>query len=131
MFRMYESLDFVYTPVEDARAAAQEFERLGAAYQWRVRAFGTVVACVRLAEVGPAILLAEHLHERQPILVFRVADYHAAVAELRAAGVEELLKSGIPHGPLASFRGPAGGRVAVYELTRPEAVNRFDGRFDD
>jgi hypothetical protein len=128
---VYESLDFVYTPVEDARVAAEEYQRLGAAYLWRVRAFGTVVACVRMAETGPAILLAEHLHEQQPILVYRVGDYGAAVAALRAAGLDELLESGIPHGPLASFRGPAGGRIAVYELTRPEAVNRFDGRFDD
>jgi hypothetical protein len=128
---VYESLDFVYTAVEDAGAAAAEYQRLGAAYLWRVRAFGTVVACVRMAETGPAILLAEHLHEPEPILVYRVADYGAAVAALRAAGVEELRESGIPHGPLASFRGPAGGRIAVYEVTRPEAVHRFDGRFDE
>src|SRR5436305_14247057 len=107
MSRVYESLDFVYTPVDDARAAAEAYERLGAAYLWRVRAFGTVVACVRLAATGPAILLAEHLHESQPILVFRVADSHAAVAALRAAGAEALLASGLPPGPLASLRGPA------------------------
>jgi hypothetical protein len=128
---VYESLDFVYAPVADARAAAEAYQLLGAAYLWRVRAFGTVVACVRMAETGPAILLAEHLNEPEPILVYRVADYGAAVAALRAAGVEELLESGIPHGPLASFRGPAGGRIAVYELRRPEAVHRFDGRFDE
>jgi len=128
---VYESLDFVYTPTENALEAARAYERLGGQYLWRVRAFGTVVACVRLDENGPAILLAEHLHEPAPILVYRVADYPAAVAELLAAGVEELLESGIPHGPLASFRGPTGGRIAVYELTRPEAVDRFDGRFDD
>ena len=84
-----------------------------------------------MAETGPAILLAEHLHEPEPILVYRVVDYGAAVAALRAAGVEELRESGIPHGPLASFSGPGGGRIAVYELTRPEAVHRFDGRFDE
>ena len=128
---MFESLDFVYTPVEDAAAAAAAYERIGGTYVWRVRAFGTVVACIRMAGEGPPILLAEHLHEQQPVLVYRVADYEAAVAALREAGVDDLLESGIPHGPLASWRGPTGGRIAVYELTRPEAVQRFDGRFDE
>ena len=128
---MFESLDFLYTPVEDAAAVARAYEKLGATYLWRVRAFGTVVACVRLSESGPAVLLAEHLHESCAIPVYRVPDYGAAVAELRAAGVRELLESGIPHGPLASWRAPAGGRIALYELTRPEAEHRFDGRFDD
>jgi hypothetical protein len=98
---------------------------------WRVRAFGTVVACIRMAGEGPAILLAEHLHESQPILVYRVPDYEAAVAALRQAEVDDLREAGIPHGPLASWRAPTGGRIAVYELTRPEAVQRFDGRFDE
>ena len=128
---MFDSLDFLYTPVEDAAEAAAAYERIGGRHAWRVRAFGTVVACVRMTEEGPAILLAEHLHETQPIPVYRVADYEAAVAALRSAGVEDLQEAGIPHGPLASWRAPTGGRIAVYELTRPEAVHRFDGRFDD
>jgi len=45
--------------------------------------------------------------------------------------VEELHGTGIPHGPLAVFRAPGGARTGVYELTRPEAVHRFDGRYDE
>ena len=43
----------------------------------------------------------------------------------------ELHELEIPHGPLASFRAPGGTRLAVYELKRPGAAARFDGRIDD
>jgi hypothetical protein len=36
----------------------------------------------------------------------------------------------IPHGPVCSFRAPGGHRLAVYELTRPEAEEHFAGRRD-
>ena len=91
---------------------------------------GTVVACLRVAGEGPAILLTDHLEGDVPILVYRVGDYGAVVGRLRAAG-RELRELEIPHGPCASFEAPGGQRVAVYELTRPGAVGRFDGRIDD
>ena len=106
---MFGSLDFVYTPVEDVVAASDRYvEVLGATLVWRVRAMGTVVACLRVAEAGPAILLTDHLEGDEPILVYRVADYAATVATLRAEGVSELHELEIPHGPLASFRAPGG-----------------------
>jgi hypothetical protein len=36
----------------------------------------------------------------------------------------------IPHGPVCSFTTPGGHRLAVYELTRPEAEEHFAGRRD-
>jgi hypothetical protein len=36
----------------------------------------------------------------------------------------------IPHGPCCSFRTPGGHRFALYQLTRPEAANHFEGRRD-
>jgi hypothetical protein len=36
----------------------------------------------------------------------------------------------IPHGPICSFRTPGGHRIAIYQLTRPEAGNHFEGRRD-
>jgi hypothetical protein len=33
-------------------------------------------------------------------------------------------------GPCCSFRTPGGHRIAVYQLTRPEATAHFDGRRD-
>jgi hypothetical protein len=126
-----ESLDFLYVPTADVDAAARDYvDRLGATLVWKVRGTGTVVACLRVSAEGPLVLLSGHLEGEQPILVYRVADYAAAVASLRAAGtaVRELE---IPHGPCASFRAPGGQRCAVYELTRPGAAGHFDGRFDE
>ena len=65
-----------------------------------------------------------------PILIYRVDDYAAAVAQLRAAGVLELHELEIPHGPCASFRALGGQRLAVYELVRPHADEHFAGRID-
>jgi hypothetical protein len=90
----------------------------------------TVVACLHVSDAGPLILLSGHLEGESPILVYRVADYESAVAELRAAGTE-LRELEIPHGPCASFRAPGGQRLAVYELVRPNANEFFAGRFDD
>ena len=99
--------------------------------RWKVRGMGTVVACVSVAGDGPAILLSGHLDGQVPVLIYRVADYAATVAGLRAAGVDELHELEIPHGPCASFRAAGGQRYAVYELVRPEAATHFDGRIDD
>jgi NADH-quinone oxidoreductase subunit A len=118
---VFLSLDFVYVPTDDVDAAAGQYtESLGARLRWRVRALGTTVACLQVAESGPDILLAGHLGGSVPILIYRVPDYRAAVAELRAQGVDDLREVEIPHGPCATFRAVGGQRLAVYELTRPE-----------
>ena len=128
---MLESLDFVYVPAADVDAEAQRYvEDLGARLAWRVRGMGTVVACLRLAEGGPDLLLSGHLDGTTPILIYRVSSYAEAVTRLRARRVE-LRELEIPHGPCASFRAAGGQRFAVYELTRPEAARHFEGRMDD
>jgi hypothetical protein len=90
----------------------------------------TTVSCLTVSGVGPALLLAGHLSPGPPILVYRVADYAAAVAELRAGGALDLHEIEIPPGPCATFHTASGERLAVYELTRPEVAERFDGRVD-
>ena len=129
---MFESLDFVYVPTEDVDESARQYvEDLGAELVWKVRGMETVVACLRVANAGPAILLSGHLEGPIPILIYRVADYDSAVARLRAAGVGELHEIEIPHGPCASFTVAGGQRLALYELTRPQMEEHFAGRFDD
>jgi hypothetical protein len=76
------------------------------------------------------VLLAGHLEGEAPILVYRVADYRAAVARLRDAGAVCLRELEIPHGPCASFRLGEHQRLAVYELVRPGVDERFAGRID-
>jgi hypothetical protein len=127
---MFASLDFVYTPTRDVDAAVTHYvDTLGAQLCWKVRAMATTVAAVRVSEEGPLVLLAGHLAGDTPVLVYRVDDYRATTAALRAGGVE-LDELEIPHGPCAGFRAEGGQRLAVYELTRPEATTHFDGRTD-
>src|SRR5690242_18531257 len=81
---------------------------------------GTTVACLRVGETGPAILLAGHLQGQGAILVYRVPDYAATVAQLRARNlaVHELE---IPPGPCATFTMEAGRgtrSTSLYGLTR-------------
>jgi hypothetical protein len=112
------------------KAAQHHVEALGAELVWKVRGMGTTVACLRMGESGPAILLSGHLGGGSPILVYRVKDYAAAIRELRARGIG-LHELEIPHGPCASFTAEGGQRYAVYQLVRPQAVHLFDGRVDD
>jgi hypothetical protein len=128
---LFESLDFVYVPTEDVDASARRYvDSLAAELVWKVRGMGTVVACLRVSGGGPHILLSGHLEGERPILVYRVADYAATVVHLRAAGLHPH-ELEIPHGPCASFDAPGGQRFAVYELTRPDAAQHFDGRIDE
>jgi catechol 2,3-dioxygenase-like lactoylglutathione lyase family enzyme len=118
-------------PTDDVDATARRYvEELGAELVWNIHAMGTAVARLRVSDDGPAILLSGHLDGTAPILVYRVDDYASAVAALRAADAAELHEIEIPHGPCATFRAPGGQRLAVYELTRPEADRRFAGRID-
>lgn len=129
---MFLSLDFLYTPTTDVDAAvAQAVAAFGGEHEWKVRAMDTVVACVRVSETGPRILFTEHLDGTMPILVYRVASYDDALAQLREADITEIRELGIPHGPCAAFHTANGQELAVYELARPEALTYFDGRFDD
>src|SRR3954471_9298769 len=123
--RLIEQLDFIYMPTTDA-ARDLGFYRdvLGAEIVFAIGAFGTRVARVDLGG-GPALLLAEHLEGEAPVLVYRVDDLDGAVADLE---VDERFE--LPHGPVAALRAPGGRRLALYELTRPEAEERLAGRYD-
>jgi catechol 2,3-dioxygenase-like lactoylglutathione lyase family enzyme len=128
---MFESLDYVYVPTDDVDATARSYvDHLGAELVWKVRGMATTVACVRVTGDGPAILLSGHLEGPEPILVYRVADYAAALAALRAAGATDVHELEIPQGPCASMYAPGGLRLAVYQLVRPGVIETFAGRFD-
>ena len=99
--------------------------RLGAVLEWRVAAMGTVVAAVRVAD-GRSCCSPITCGE-SPIAIYRVADYGAAVARLRALEVGEVREVEIPPGPCATFS-LAGARLGVYELTRPQAGEHLAAR---
>ena len=118
-------------PSADVAADVRHFtDVLGARLGFAIEAFGTRVAMVHLTESPPAILLAGHLEGERPILVFRVADLDRAVAAVEERGFEAGERFGIPHGPGCMLDAPGGQRMALYELTRPEAAERLAGRRD-
>jgi hypothetical protein len=125
------SLDFLYMPSADVATDAEYFTRvLGAELVFAIEAFGTRVAMVRFGKGDPDLLLAGHLAGERPILVYRVDDLDLAVAALQDRGCDPGPRFGIPHGPACEFQTPGGHRIAIYELTRPEAPMRLAGRRD-
>ena len=105
-------------------------EVLGGEVAFAIEAFDTRVAEVRLAAGGPRLLLADHLEAGASVLVYRVGDFEAAVAQLEQRGLAMDARFGIPPGPCAVFDAPGGQRLGIYELTRPDADARFAGRHD-
>jgi hypothetical protein len=127
---VFGSLDYIHVPAADVDGEVQRYaETLGAELIWKIRGMGTTVACLRVGEPGPAILLSGHLRGTSAILVYRVHDYAATVRQLRQRSVT-VHELEIPHGPCATFTMESGQRYAVYQLVRPEAVHLFDGRID-
>ena len=128
---LFEQLDFIYMPSSDAAADVRYFtEVLGAKLAFAVEGMGTRVAMVELTERPPHILLAEHLEGDQPVMVYRVADLAPALEQLTSRGWKRGHTLEIPHGPVCSFITPGGHRLAIYQLTRPEAGDHFVGRRD-
>jgi hypothetical protein len=126
-----ERLDFLYVPSRDVAADLGYFtEVLGGRVVFAIQATGTRVAAVRLTEQPPLVLLADHLEGERPILVYRVPDLGAAMADLEARGWRRQHTLEIPHGPCCSFQTPGGHRVALYQLSRPEVAAHFEGRRD-
>ena len=103
---------------------------LGGRVVFAIDSMGTRVAAVRLTEDPPLVLLTDHLEGDRPILVYRVPDLEAALTQLEGRGWRREHTFEIPHGPICSFAGPGGHRVAVYQLTRPEVAAHFEGRRD-
>ena len=128
---IFEGLDFIYMPSADVAGDVRYFtDVLGARLVFAVEGMGTRVAMVEFTDQPPRILLAGHLEGERPVLVYRVADIEHAMRELAARGWRRGHKLEIPHGPVCTFASPGGHRLAVYQLTRPEAAEHFVGRRD-
>jgi hypothetical protein len=128
---LFEQLDFVYLPSRDvATDTAYYTDELGAELVFAIEAFGTRVAMVRLSPTPPALLLAGHLEGNLPILVHRVDDLDDAIALLQERGARVGSRFGIPHGTGVELITPGPQRLAVYELSRPDAAERLAGRRD-
>jgi hypothetical protein len=127
----FAHLDFLYCPSGDVAAEASYFsDVLGGELVFAIESGGTRVAAIRLTGGPPLFLLADHVEADRPILVYRVDDLAASLAELQARGWQPVGTFDIPHGPCCSFRTSGGHRVALYQLTRPEVAAHFEGRRD-
>ena len=128
---LFEQLDFVYMPSRDVEADVRYFtDVLGARLTFAVDGMGTRVAMVELSASAPRILLAGHLEGDRPVLVYRVQDIGTAMNDLESRGWQRGQTLEIPHGPVCSFTTPGGHRLAIYQLTRPEVGEHFEGRRD-
>ncbi len=128
---MFESLDYVYMPSKDVAQDVTYFtDVLGGRLIFAIEGMGTRVAMVELTDSPPRLLLADHVSGDRPILVYRVADLAAAATELGARGWDEGHGLEIPQGPVRSFAGPGGHRLAIYERSRPGVEASFEGRRD-
>lgn len=127
----FEQLDFIYMPSRDVAADVRYFtDVLGAELVFSIDAMGTRVAMVRLADSPPRLLLADHVEGDRPILVYRVPDLEAALADLEQRGWKDGRMLELPMGSACSFAAAGGQRIALYESTRPGVVEQFAGRRD-
>jgi hypothetical protein len=127
----FDELDFIYTPSRDVAADMTYLsDVLGGRIVFAVEGMGARVAAVELTTGPPLVLLTDHVEGDRPILVYRVANLAASLEELAASGWTREGTFEIPHGPVCSFTTPGGHRIALYQLTRPEAAAHFDGRRD-
>ncbi len=127
----FEQLDFLYTPSRDVAADMTYFtEILGARVVFAIEGMGTRVAALELTQGPPLLLLTDHVEGDRTILVYRVPDLEATLATLESHGWQREHTFEIPQGPVCSFRTPGGHRIALYELTRPDAAAHFEGRRD-
>jgi hypothetical protein len=127
----FERLDFIYMPSRDVAADGEYFaDILGGRIVFAIEAMSARVSMIELAEQPPHLLLTDHLEGERPILVFRVRDLEESLAELERRGWKRERSFEIPHGPCCSFETTGGHRIAVYQLTRPEVDDHFEGRRD-
>ena len=128
---MFDELEFIYLPSSDVAAELAHYvEGLGARVVFAIEAFDTRVAMLRLTDEGPKLLLAQHLHGEEPVLIFRVPDLAAAEADLTRRGVGCGPRFGFPDGDATEVDLPGPQRIAVYERTRPERAAELEGRID-
>jgi len=128
---VFEQLDYVYMPSRDVAADVAFFSGvLGGRLVFAIEGMGTRVAMIELTDAPPRLLLADHVEGDRPILVYRVDDLERARSELRSRGWDDGHGLEIPQGPVRSFSGPGGHRLAIYERTRPDVEASFEGRRD-
>jgi hypothetical protein len=129
---IFESLDFLYVPASNVEESIRYYiDILDGELLWKIHAYGVWVACIKLSNKEPYILLADHIEKKDPILIYRVNNLDNAFSVLRSRGWIEEKKLEIPNGPCCTFRDPACNHIAIYENKHPNVMDEFKGRFDN
>jgi predicted enzyme related to lactoylglutathione lyase len=129
---MFKSLDFLYIPAPDIESSVQYYTQvLGGELLWKIHAYGVWVACIELSKVHkPHVLLADHIHKNDVMLIYQVENLHNAIKQLKSKGWKEENRIEIPPGPCCTFRDPAGNALVIYENVRPHVMDEFRGKID-
>jgi len=124
------TLDFIYAPSSDVEADVRWLgEALGAEVVFAIEANGARVAMVRIGSGAPPVLVADHLHDQRPIVLYRVASLERAAKHLADSG-RETVSVDLPPGPGLVVDAPGGLRLGLYEPTRLAVVESWAGHRD-
>lgn len=124
MAEPFKALRFLYVG-SDKFAEDERYYRevLGAPKLWEFHEFGAKVAAFRLAERGPHYLLADHRPPRTCMPIYEVEDLEQSVKALTKRGWEPTAGPfGIPNGDCYTFKDRTGNELAIFEDTRPGAL---------
>jgi predicted enzyme related to lactoylglutathione lyase len=129
---MFKSLDFLYVPAPDIEASINFYTKvLGGELLWKIHAYGVWVACIALSKTEvPHVLLADHIHKNDVMLIYQVENLDSAIMQLKSKGWKEENRIEIPPGPCCTFRDPAGNALVIYENKRPFIMQEFKGMID-
>ena len=128
---IFESLDFLYVPAPNIDESITYYTKmLDGELLWKIHAYGVWVACIRLSNRDPYILLADHINRKDLMLIYRVNNLDKTATELRSRGWREEKSLEIPNGPCLTFRDPADNSIVIYENRRPYVMKDFKGRID-
>jgi hypothetical protein len=128
---IFESLDFLYVPAPNIDESITYYTKmLDGELLWKIHAYGVWVACIRLSNREPLILLADHINRKDLMLIYRVNNLDKTATELRSRGWREEKSLEIPNGPCLTFRDPADNSIVIYENRRPYVMKDFKGRID-
>jgi hypothetical protein len=131
MTMIFESLDFLYVPAPNIDESITYYTKtLDGELLWKIHAYGVWVACIRLSNRDPYILLADHINRKDMMLIYRVNNLDKTATELRSRGWREEKSLEIPNGPCITFRDPADNSIVIYENRRPYVMKDFKGRID-
>jgi len=127
----FSQLDYLYIPSTNVAADAKYFtEVLGGRLLFAIDDGGTHAAMIQMTDGPPRLIFTNHLEGERAIMIYRVPKLRDAMKTLAANGWVKESTFEIPQGPCCSFVSPAGHRVALYQLTRPQVEEHFVGRFD-